>query len=102
MTRRTDEALWSRRALSLRCPYATVWHRSCRCASQLTDSVVTWRQTLYNSTKEEANGVLVEEPSLPVSPVAALPGGQVSAPWTTPPVNNGVVRSGLRMMVSRM
>lgn len=62
---------------------------------------VTWRQILYNSTKEEANGV-PEEPSLPGPPVAALSGGQVSAHRTTPPVNNGVVRSGLRMMVSRM
>lgn len=69
----------------------------------LTDLEVTWRQTLYNSAREETSGVLVEAPSLPASPVTARQDGQVSANRTNPPpVNNGVVRGGLRMMVSRM
>lgn len=86
--------------VSLRNGVSLVCYVLCR---RLTDSVVTWRQTLYNSAKEETSGVLVEEPSLPASPVAPRQNGQVSASRTRPPpVNNGAVRSGLRMMVSRM
>jgi len=63
---------------------------------------VAWRQALYASSREEANGVAVEESSLPASPVATRQNGQVTVnKANVPPVNNGVVRSGLRMMVSR-
>lgn len=63
--------------------------------------VVTWRQALYASTRDEA-GVLIEPPSAPASPVATRQNGQVTVNKADVPVNNGVVRSGLRMMVSRV
>lgn len=56
---------------------------------------VAWRQALYASAREEINGVLVEEPSIPVA-------NQVAAQQPRPPVNQGIVKTGLRMMVSRM
>lgn len=58
---------------------------------------------MYAATKEEVNGVIVEEPSLPASPVATRQNGQVTVNKAgSPPVNNNVVKSGLRMMVSRV
>lgn len=64
--------------------------------------VVTWRQALYTSTREDASGVLLEAPSVPASPVATRQNGQVTVNKANVPVNNGVVRTGLRMMVSRV
>lgn len=69
-------------------------------------SSVAWRQALYASSQAEdlkGDGVLVEEPSLPASPVVTRPAGPVTVDkGKAIPVNNGVVRGGLRMMVSRV
>ncbi|KAF8309565.1 hypothetical protein DL93DRAFT_2085457 [Clavulina sp. PMI_390] len=66
---------------------------------------VAWRQALYAASREEAKSPLIEnspvgeEPIIVNAPVKAVTASNRS---TVPPVNNGVVRGGLRMMVSRM